>query len=53
MGKTVVLDYGFYDIQGLMDIKNNGIYRYSIIKKRCFWTIYVDGDKIKDNFTKK
>ena len=53
MGKTVVLDYGFYDIQGLMDIKNNGIYRSSIIKKRRCWNIYMDCDKIKDNFTKK
>ena len=52
-GKVVVLDSGFCVIQVLVDIKNKGVCRAAIIKKRRYQLRCIDGEKIKAHFTSK
>ena len=52
-GKTVVLDSGFCVLQGLVELKKNGIYTHALIKKRRYWPKHVPGDAIIKHFNNK
>ena len=52
-GKTVVLDSGFCVLQGLVELKKNGIYAHAVIKKRRYWPKHVPGDAIIEHFNNK
>ena len=52
-GKTVVLDSGFCVLQGLVELKKNGIYAHALIKKRRYWPKHVPGDAIVEHFNNK
>ena len=52
-GKTVVLDSGFCVLQGLVELKKNGIYAHALIKKRRYWPKHVPGDAIIEHFNNK
>ena len=43
-GKVVVLDYGFYVIQGFGGKTKKGVYGSAIIKKRRYWPQYIYGE---------
>ena len=45
---VLLLDYGFCVLQGLVDIKNKGVYGSTIIKRVYYWSHYIDYDNIKD-----
>ena len=52
-GKTVVLDSGFCVLQGLVELKKNGMYAHAFIKKRRYWPKHVPGDAVMEHFNNK
>ena len=53
-GKLVVLlDSGFYVLQGLVELKKKGVYAHALIKKRRYWLKHVPGDDIIAHFAEK
>jgi hypothetical protein len=52
-GKVVILDSGFCVLEGLIQLRKNGIYASAVIKKRRYWPKYVPGDKIDSYMNEK
>lgn len=52
-GKFVVLDSGFYVLNGLVELKKVGVYAAALIKKRQYWPKHIDGDAFKSHFDDK
>ena len=52
-GKVLVLDSGFCVLKGIAELKKKGVFAVSLIKKRCYWPKYVDGDAINQHFSDK
>ena len=48
-----VLESGFCVLEVLVDIKKNGLYGTSLIKKRLYYPHYINGEKINAHFTGK
>ena len=52
-GCVVVLDSGFCVLKGIIELKKRGVYMSALIKKRCYWPKYINGDDIKSHFDDK
>ena len=52
-GKIVVLYYGLYVLQGLVDIRKKGVYGSVIINKSIYWPHYIDGEKSRLTLPKR
>ena len=51
--KDVVLDSGFCVLQGIAELQKKGVFAAALIKKRKYWSKYIDGDGIKAHFKDK
>ena len=49
----VVLYSGFCVLKGRVDLRKQGVFAASVVKKRRYWPRYVDGDAIKEFFVDK
>ena len=48
-GKVVIMDSGFGVLEGLLQLKGLGVHGSAVIKKRCYWPKYIDGENIKEH----
>ena len=51
-GKVVTMDSGFGVLNGLMHLKEYGVFGFMVIKKSKYWPKTIDGDKIKNEIDK-
>ena len=51
--KIVVMDSGFYVLNGLVELKKKGVFGHALIKKRRYWPKYIDGDEAAHHFDSK
>ena len=52
-GKVVILDSGFYVLEGIIAIKTVEVYVGALIKKQRYWPKYVPGQRIEEHFQTK
>jgi hypothetical protein len=48
--RCVVLDSGFCVLKAIIELRRNGVYAASLIKKRRYWPAHVDGQEVIDRF---
>jgi Transposase IS4 len=53
LGKVVIMDSGFCVLDGLIALKEVGVYGSALIKKRKYWPKYIDGDAVIQHFDNK
>ena len=46
-GNVVVMDSGFCVLQAVIEFKKVGVFSSSLIKKRRYWPIHIDGEMVK------
>ena len=51
--KVVVMDSGFYLVEGLISIVDKGVLGLALIKKRCYWPNGVPAEEILRHMQKK
>ena len=47
-GKVVILDSGFCVLQGLIELRKNGLFAAAVVKKRRYWPKTVPREAIKE-----
>jgi len=45
-GKVVILDSGFYVLQGIIELQKMGVFIAAVVKKRRYWSKWVLGEAI-------
>ena len=51
--KCVILDSEFCVLWAIAELRNKGVYASAVVKKRRYWSKYVDGDAVKKYFLTK
>jgi len=52
-GKVVVLDSGFCVLQGIISLREAGVFSAALIKKRRYWPKFIEGDAVKERMEEK
>ena len=48
--KIVILGSGFYVLKVIAELRKNGVFALSLIKKRCYWPKFIKGNDVKALF---
>ena len=52
IGRYVMIDYGFYVLNGLIKLRKRSIFACDVTKKRRYWPSIVPGTEMEDHFLK-
>ena len=52
-GRYIICNSGFCVLKAIIELKRNGLFRCTLIKKRRYWPAHVPGDAMNDFFNEE